>query len=347
MAFAKQPGNIPDVISIENALAQLKCFKLDKPLIVTDNGYYSEKNLMEFALRNVKFLSLVSVDIGWVREAVDALRETLASMSSTCPFDPSVCGATQRRMHTLSRLRQRARNGKPAGEKESFLRRLYVHIYYSPDREAKKELAFRKDLLELKAQIEGGTVEFTKSAQRKMAKYLVCSASRGERMKVGFNDAAIAEAKKYFGYFALVSNQAMDTFAALENYRLREKIEELFAVQKGDLDGSRPRTWYPDNLRGRQFAQFVSLGYHCFLTKKIKEVRAKLGEEKDGKTKHIVQLETKLDKWLEQRSLAQILDWFDCVETTTVQTAMGSRRWSTESVARDRLFLKCLGVCTD
>jgi hypothetical protein len=40
----------------------------------------------------------------------------------------------------------------------------------------------------------------------------------------------------------------MDTFTALENYRLREKIEELFAVQKGSLDGARPRTWYPDNL---------------------------------------------------------------------------------------------------
>jgi hypothetical protein len=163
-------------------------------------------------------------------------------------------------------------------------------------------------------------------------------------MKVAFNDQAIAEAKKYFGYFALVSNQNKDTFVALENYRLREKIEELFAVQKGGLDGARPRTWYPDNLRGRQFAQFVSLGYHCFLTKKIREVRAKLGKNEVGKTKALVTLEEKLDKWLAQRSLAQILDWFDCVETTNVQTAMATYRWATESVARDRLFLQYLGV---
>jgi hypothetical protein len=85
---------------------------------------------------------------------------------------------------------------------------------------------------------------------------------------MGFNDKAITEAKKHFGYFDLISNQAMETFTTLENYRLREKIEELFALQKGRLDGARPRTWYPDNLRGRQFTQFVSLGYHCFLTKK-------------------------------------------------------------------------------
>ena len=136
----------------------------------------------------------------------------------------------------------------------------------------------------------------------------------------------------------------MNTFTALENYRLCEKIEELFGVQKGALDGARPRTWYPDNLRGRQFVQFVSLGYHCFLTKKIKEVRNRLGKNESEKSKALVTLEKKLDKWLEQRSLAQILDWFDCIETTNVQTAMGHYRWSTESVARDQLFLKYLGV---
>ncbi len=345
LAFAKQPGNVPDVISIENTLSQLKCFDLEKPLVVTDNGYYSQKNMMEFALRNVKFLTLVDPSVTWVRETVDTLRETLAGMSSTCPFDPSVCGATTTRMHEFSCVRQRSRDGKAAGEKEIVSRRLYVHVFYSPDNDAKKELAFRKYLLELKAQIEIGETEFTKSAQRKIEKYLICSKKgRNGQLKIGFNDKAIAEAKKYFGYFALVSNQTMDTFVALENYRLREKIEELFAVQKGGLDGARPRTWYPDNLRGRQFVQFVSLGYHCFLTKKIKEVRARLGKNENGKTKALIKLEKKLDKWIEQRSLSQILDWFDCIETTTVQTAMGKYRWSTESVARDRLFLEYLGV---
>lgn len=345
LAFSKQPGNIPDVISIENTLAQLKSLDLEKPLIVTDNGYYSQKNMLEFALRNVKFLTLVDPDIVWVRETIDELRQALAAMSSTCPFDPSICGATSFRMHKFSRIRQRSRNGKVAGEKETISRRLYLHVYYSPDNEAKKELAFRKDLLELKAQIEGGETEFTKSGQKKIDRYLTCTKKgRGGQLKVGFNDEAIAEAKKYFGYFALVSNQTMDTFTALENYRLREKIEELFAVQKGSLDGARPRTWYPDNLRGRQFVQFISLGYHCFLTKKIKDVEARLGKNEPGKSKALITLENKLQKWLAQRSLAQILDWFDCIETTQIKTAMGDYKWSTESVARDRLFLEYLGV---
>ena len=261
MAFAKQPGNVPDVISIENTLKQLKCLSLERPLIVTDNGYYSEENMIKFALRNMKFLTLADANVTWVRETVDALRETLAGMTSTCPFDPSVCGATAIRTHEFGRVRQRSRNGKLGGENETFVRRLYVHVFYSPDNDTKKQLAFRKDLLELKAQVEDGVEEFTKSAQRKIERYLICSKKgRGGQLKVSFNDKAIIEATKYFGYFALVSNQAMETFTALEDYRLREKIEEIFAVMKGGLDGARPRTWHPDNLRGRQFVQFVSLG---------------------------------------------------------------------------------------
>ncbi len=73
-------------------------------------------------------------------------------------------------------------------------------------------------------------------------------------------------------------------------------------------------------------------------------MREVLGKNKNEKTAALVKLENNLDKWLEQRSLTQILDWFDCIETTHLQTAMGNYRWSTESVQRDWLFLEYLGV---
>jgi hypothetical protein len=90
LAFTKQPGNIPDVISIENTLAQLKCLGLENPLIVTDNGYYSQKNMMEFALGNVKFLTLVDPDIVWIRETVDALRLHFAPWKKISGFSKNV-----------------------------------------------------------------------------------------------------------------------------------------------------------------------------------------------------------------------------------------------------------------
>ncbi len=67
-----------------------------------------------------------------------------------------------------------------------------------------------------------------------------------------------------------------------------------------------------------------------------------LRKKEPGKPKSLIKLQKKLDNWLAQRSLAQILDWFDYIETKKVQTVVAEYRWSTESVARDKLFLEYL-----
>ena len=69
-----------------------------------------------------------------------------------------------------------------------------------------------------------------------------------------------------------------------------------------------------------------------------------LGKDDGKKTARRLDLEKGLLNWLKQRSLAQIFDWFDCLEETTVKTGAGGRRWTTESVARDKFFLELLGV---
>ena len=110
------------------------------------------------------------------------------------------------------------------------------------------------------------------AAQKLIDNFLIVKrTSKG--VKVSFKNEKIEEAKRYWGYFVLVSNEIRDPFEALKAYRSREKIEELFATYKDSFDGRKPRTWYPENLYGRQFAQFVGLGYHCFLTKRIQDVK--------------------------------------------------------------------------
>ena len=39
-----------------------------------------------------------------------------------------------------------------------------------------------------------------------------------------------------------------------------------------------------------------------------------------------------------------LLNWFDAVQETTVNTNIGKTRWRTETVERDRLFLRKGGV---
>ena len=345
IAFAKQPGNIPDVISIDNAIMQFKCLGIDSPLVTTDTGYCSEPNLCELCRRNMKFLTLIDTDTKMAGKAVDALRGKLDSMGAVCPFDYHVSGATMTVTHEFSFRRERTRNGIAAGETETFTRRLHLYVFKSNELWEKHEEAFRQKLMELKQLVEQGTTEFTAAARERIEKYLVCSRTgRGGRLHVSFNEDTCAEARKYFGYFVLVSNAPLEVFEALEDYRMRERIEELFQAEKENADGRRPRLWHPDALKGRMFVQFISLCYRCFIMKKIKAMKSALGKEDGQKTEKRLELERKLLNWLKQRSLAQIFDWFDCLEETTVKTPAGARRWTTEAVARDRLFLELLGV---
>ena len=345
IAYAKQPGNVPDVICIDNAIEQFKCLGIDRPLVTTDTGYCSERNLCELCRRNMKFLTLVDTDTKMARAAVDALRKELESMAAAFPSDLRISGASMTVMHEFSFRRKRSRNGIAAGEAVKFSRRLYLYAFKSGDLKEKHELAFRQRLVELKKQVEEGVTDFTEVAKERIEKYLVCPrAGRGGVLRVSFNEEACAKAREYLGYFVLVSNAPLDVFEALEDYRMRERIEELFQAEKENIDGRRPRIWYPDALRGRMFVQFVALCYRCFIVKKIKAVKEMLGKNDGEKTASRLELEKGLLNWLRQRSLAQIFDWFDCQEETTVRTEAGSRRWTTESVARDRLFMELLGI---
>ena len=287
----------------------------------------------------MKFLTLIDTDVSMARKAIDTLKNELNTMGAVCPFDYAVSGARTSIMHEFSFRRVRSRGGIAAGEMENFSRRLYFYAFKSSELWEKHEASFRKNMMELKNQVESGVTEFTEAAQKKIARYLICSKTgRGGQLRVSFNEEECKKAREYFGYFVLVRNAPLDVFDALRNYRLREKIEELFQVEKSSVDGRRPRLWSPDALRGRMFVQFIALGYRCFIMKKIRHIKETLCCDSEHKPQKQLDLEKSLKNWLEQRSLAQILDWYDCIETTTVATAAGMKRWTTESVARDRLF---------
>ena len=190
------------------------------------------------------------------------------------------------------------------------------------DNAIKKQVAFDSSLLELKKDVENNKDNFSDAAKKKIEKLFITKKSnKTEKVKVEFNEEAIAAEYQYLGYFVLITNQAMGTFEALSTYRLRGRIEDGYGDHKGSLGGSRPHTWFPDNLKGKLFVQYIALGYLSFLQKKIKEVKDSLAKDQNEMPKEQYSKEEKLSRWLKEHSLLQIMDWFDCIETTTVQTA--------------------------
>ena len=350
VAFTKQPGNLPDVITIENALKQLSVLDMGNAEIITDNGYYSERNLADLLLAHFDFVTLVKTSIKWVKAEIDGHRGEFGSVSSACPFDAGTHGITVMLMREFEKVRKYAdrESGLQKGDKEIFRRRVYLHIYFNSVRRAEDDTSFDNDLIELRRTIEEGTNadDLSKSALDNVKKYLHIR-RWGSKTHATFNESACSETKKYHGYFALVSNCEKDPFECLRKYRKRETIESYFESMKRRADGTRARVWDTDTLRGRMFVQFVALCYYEYLGNEIRNVKQPLGI-KNGDPKHdteaVLKLERKLKSWLDNTPIYLVLQWFDTVEGVKVSSKLLSKRWTTEITTRDKLFLDKMGV---
>lgn len=346
IAFTKQPGNLPDVITVGFALSQLGALGVGKAELVTDNGYYSESNMAEMFLAHFHFITLAPTSLKWVRCEIDAHAEELDRLSALCPFDPSTRGLTRILMRDFKKTRKYAghKAGLAKGDQETFRRKVYLHIYFHASRKVEEDQSFNQSLLSIKALLEEGTAvaDLDSAAQKKVAKYLTMK-TRGKTTYIHFNEKACAEARRYHGYFSIVSNSEKDTFTALLKYRKREYIEDCFRAVKQNTDSTRVRVWDADTLRGRMFVQFVSLCYYEHLSEEIRKLKLTLATDKNL-TSTRLKLEKKLKSWLENTPIYLQLQWFDAIEGVNISSALKSKRWSTEMIQRDALYLEKLGV---
>lgn len=348
IAFIRQPGNIPDVISVLNAIKQLSVLAMDRPLLVLDGGFFSEANILEFVHAHTKFLMRGQLDGKWILPELEAAVPDMKMPSNTCPDDPRLYCVTKRISHLFSYERKRSRGGIEKGTVTTEEHRLYLHFVLDTDKERTDTAVLMKKILDVKQQLLNGVeLSLMSKAEHRIAdRYLAIKDVRG-RLSVTLDDQAIMKETRYYGYFVLVSNEKMDPISALREYRLREKTEEGFRLDKQHNDAHVTRSKQTESLEGRFFCQFVAYGYEAFFQKKLKELKKSLavptGDPAHDKS-DTFKKEKALLNWLNGMSVAKLFDWFDAVQETTVSSNIGRTRWRTETVERDRLFLTRLGV---
>ena len=350
IAFRKLPGNVSDVTTIANAIAQLKVLGIDGAELITDNGYCSGPNIARLLLAGFRFITRIKTSESWVKQAINEHLDLADDPAAAVPFDPDIHAVTVAGMRTFEKPRVYAsqKKGLKAGDIEHFRRRIYLQLYCNQVVQLEQSRAFDEKLRAVRDLLEAGTPLklLTKAQQRLAAEYL-CIKERGGKTSVAFNVEACREVKRRFGFFALVSNKRKDPFDCLRTYRRRTLIELCFEDYKDKTGGSRPRVWSADALQGRMFVQFVALCYLEFFAESIQVLKDSLGQETGDKghdVKQVLDAEKKLKTWLENTSLHHVLQWFDTVESTEVSARQRRRRWNTETTIRDRLFLKKLGV---
>ncbi|MGN8851480.1 IS1634 family transposase [Anaerobiospirillum succiniciproducens] len=344
IAFEQQPGNIPDVISIRNAIMRMQALGDVKPLVVTDNGFYSEDNCTLFVKYGISFLSRMSVKTGWIKEQFKTVQKNIHSYSNKCPFDSDTYGMTVKAEHVYNLVRERTRGKFKAGDTQQVTKNMYLHFFFSDSRGVSERAIFTQEIDDLINSVKSGT-ELTTHGERMVERYLIISKDdAGNVTDVQPNNDAINEHWEELGFFVLVSNSEKDTFDTLKYYRWRNRIENLYEIQKNTADGKRPRVWSPARLRGRQFVQFISASYYCFLSHRINELKQSLGQDDGVKSASEIKLEKSLLKWLNNVSISQMLEWFDAVTLQQIKSPYASKRITSETTKRDELFLRKLGI---
>ena len=232
-AYWAQPGNIPDSICVENALKQLDFLDIDKPMVVTDNGFCTQENIVSYIQEHTRFASRITRNDGkWVSEAIDKHLADLDDINNVIDFDEDIAGICSTVRPKLSYTAKYTSANHKKGEHVSLTPRLYLGIFRSRSRRFEAERILTKELYELKRMIEEGKEDLlSEAAMNRALKYLNWTTSRSGTIKVSFNKEAVDEAKKYMGIFSMCSNRVNSASELLNLGRKREHIEDITKVK--------------------------------------------------------------------------------------------------------------------
>src|SRR5262249_45636769 len=129
---------------------------------------------------------------------------------------------------------------------------------------------------------------------------------------------AVLEAKRYYGFFALLTNETMDAVTALELYRNKDVVEKAFGNLKERLNLRRTLVSSEQSLDGKLFVEFVALIYLSYIKKQMQ------------------------DHGLFKRySLQQVLDKLDVIECFEIP---GQNMQIAEILDKQKLIYEKLGV---
>jgi transposase len=260
--YRKLPGNITDVKTLQNLLADIDFLNLEKVQLVMDRGFYSEGNINALFRQHYKFLIATRTSLLFVRRKLDEVRNSLVSR----PHYSSKYGLYY---DSFMLDWDYSETQKRSGEVTNDNRRIYLHVFYNDQRATDDKIAFNKMLDSLEYELNTGNRN--PEHEKQYAKYYEIHETPVRGVTLTPKQEAISAAEKYYGYFALLSNGVKDPLEALEIYRSKDLIEKAFGNLKERLNMRRTSVSSEENLEGKLFVQFVALIYLSYIKKAMSD----------------------------------------------------------------------------
>lgn len=260
--YRKLAGNIPDSKTVAHLLKELDVLGFTKTKFVMDRGFYSAKNINSLYQSHTKFLLSTKTSLSYIKKHLDNVYDDIR-MFQYYDEGLNTYGYTVRTEWDYQQ--ERPYKGDVLKEK----RRLYVHLYYNIDKGAEAEAAFDRKIASLYRELKDNDRKEANAKQYE--KFFAVKETPKRGIQVTVKEDAIREARKYLGYFALITNEKMDAFTALQLYRMKDVVEKAFGNIKERLNMRRLLVSSERGLDGKIFVEFVALIFISFLHQRMKE----------------------------------------------------------------------------
>ncbi len=258
--YRKLAGNIPDAKTITNLLSDFSTLGFSKVKLVMDRGFYSEGNINALFKAHLKFLISAKMSLSFIRKELDGIYDQFRSYEH---FNEKY----ELYRHTVPTQWNYTEHRLYKGDTLTEQRRMYIHYYYNIDKAAEDEKALDRKLFGLLKELESGKRVPEHETLYKKYFEVKTTPKRGPRVTV--NEEAVAKTKRYYGYFALVTNETMDADTALELYRNKDVVEKAFGNLKERLNMRRTLVSSEQSLDGKLFVEFVALIYLSYIKKQM------------------------------------------------------------------------------
>lgn len=260
--YRKIPGNVPDVKTVVSLLKEARILGIDRMSLVFDRGFCSYENINELFTEHRKFVTGANTTLSIVRKLIESTRDSIRNFANYSD-EYSVYAVSE----TAAWDYERKRPYKGDVLKEE--RRIYVHLFFNPERAVEDESAFNRRMAELRKELaEGRRVQ---GHEKLYERFFTVAETPRRGIKVSCNDAAMAEAKSRFGYFALLSNEIKEPIAALDIYRNKDVVEKAFSDIKGRLNCRRTLVSSELSLDGKLFVEFIALIVLSYIKKHMQD----------------------------------------------------------------------------
>jgi transposase len=133
----------------------------------------------------------------------------------------------------------------------------HLHLYYNVDQAVEDQKRFDRRLMRHYQELK--TDKRVPEHEAFYKKYFTVKSTPKRGVQITVNHQMLEKAKRYYGYFSLLSNEKMDAIQTLEIYRGKDSIEKCFGNVKERLNLRRTLVLSEAALDGKLFVSFVGL----------------------------------------------------------------------------------------